>query len=569
VSIRPHDPSSWTEERLFDWSVHGGWWATYANLHHLSAERRVYNFVRAINDDPCVMVSADQGDTWSLGGKLFTLAKVGYVNGYVKYASNGADRIDILTTEHHPRDYNTSIYHGYLTRGKLHRSDGTVVEGARFEQRGALQTELTKIFAAGSVWGGEVMTHAWTVDLRLDPSGSPVGIISCRANDAPDNSNFNDHRFFYARFVGNEWRVHQLARAGARLWNAEEDYTGLATIDPDDVNVVYVSTPIDPRHGRTLPRHEIFKGVTSDLGASWDWSAVTESSSVDNLRPMAVKCGVDTAVLWLRGKMDTSQRYQMAVVGVIVSRRKHIEFKIDPDDERGRELNRRDGNFNPATLQMWQLLLRERAWTHVLDVGANYGEMLVNVDLPATARVVAFEPNPRILPYLKWNLAEAGLPVEVIASAVSDQIGTAALLVNRGYSGTTRLADPDEAANGGWERVSVPTTTLTAMLGGAAAVQSMRVLVKIDVEGHEVPVLRGLMPALHDSAAFAALVEIKHLAREHLEWILEHFDVEIYDLHRGALERVAPSTADRLAHLLAGGRFYLQDAILRPKSDGR
>jgi hypothetical protein len=107
------------------------------------------------------------------------------------------------------------------------------------------------------------------------------------------------------------------------------------------------------------------------------------------------------------------------------------------------------------------------------------------------------------------------------------------------------------------------------MLGGAAAAQSMRVLLKIDVEGHEVPVLRGLMPAIHHLAAFAALVEIKHLAREHLEWILAHFDVEIYDLHRGALERVAPSTADRLAHLLAGGRFYLQDAILRPKSDGR
>jgi hypothetical protein len=51
--------------------------------------------------------------------------------------------------------------------------------------------------------------------------------------------------------------------------------------------------------------------------------------------------------------------------------------------------------------------------------------------------------------------------------------------------------------------------------------------------------------------------------------IFTHFDVEIYDLNRGALERVAPSTVDRLAHLLAGGHFYPQDVILRPKSDRR
>jgi len=35
---------------------------------------------------------------------------------------------------------------------------------------------------------------------------------------------------------------------------------------------------------------------------------------------------------------------------------------------------------------MWQSLLAERPWTNVIDVGANYGEMLVGVELPRGLR---------------------------------------------------------------------------------------------------------------------------------------------------------------------------------------
>ena len=49
---------------------------------------------------------------------------VGYVNGYVKYACNGRDRID-SSPPNITRDYNNSIYHGYIKGGLIHRSDGT------------------------------------------------------------------------------------------------------------------------------------------------------------------------------------------------------------------------------------------------------------------------------------------------------------------------------------------------------------------------------------------------------------------------------------------------------------
>jgi len=326
VSVRPHDAGDWQPERSFDWSrnlatADAADNVTYSNVFYLPAENRAYDFARAVNRDPCALVSTDQGDSWSYGGKLLTESRLGYVNGYTKYASNGADRVDFITTEHHPRDFDNSIYHGFLRNGRLHRSDGTVVYDNVFDGGGVAQTRLTKVFSAGSVWNGDTMTHAWTMDLHVDGAGRPVGLFSCRANDTPENSSFGDHRFFYARFDGSAWKVHQMAKAGACLWPSEEDYTGLAALNPNNLNEVYASSTIDPRDGAALRVHEIFKGVTSDGGATWAWTPVTWGSSADNLRPtVAIWDAGKTALLWFRGTMSRSQHYNCEIVGLISRR---------------------------------------------------------------------------------------------------------------------------------------------------------------------------------------------------------------------------------------------------------
>src|SRR5208283_4786693 len=94
VSVRPHDAGDWQPERSFDWSrnlatADAADNVTYSNVFYLPAENRAYDFARAVNRDPCALVSTDQGDSWSYGGKLLTESRLGYVNGYTKYASNG------------------------------------------------------------------------------------------------------------------------------------------------------------------------------------------------------------------------------------------------------------------------------------------------------------------------------------------------------------------------------------------------------------------------------------------------------------------------------------------------
>lgn len=322
ISTRPHDASEWGPEQTFDWTeLTDGRGVTYSNLHHLSAEGRLYAFARAVNDDPTILVSTDDGGTFDYGGKLFTRPKIGYVNGYTRYSSNGTDRIDLITTDHHPRDYDNSIYHGYISGGALHRSDGTVVHDAVLDPEAPSQVELTTILATGSELGGARLTHAWTTDLRHgrgDQAGQLAAVLTARAGDEPENSNFSDHRFVYARFDGETWQTRHLAMAGANLLPHEEDYTGLAAIDPYDLDSLYLSSPVDPRDGSSLAHHEIFHGRTGDGGATWTWTAVTEGSNVDNLRPIVAPGDPDRRpLLWFRGSMTASQRYDCEIVAIV------------------------------------------------------------------------------------------------------------------------------------------------------------------------------------------------------------------------------------------------------------
>ena len=317
----PSDPTQWGPERIFDWSeLTEGRGVTYSNLHAMDG--RLYCFARAVNDDQCALVSDDDGDTWSYAGKLFTRPKVGYVNGYTRYVSGG-DRIDLVTTDHHPRDFDNSIYHGYLEGGALHRSDGGVLDPAALDGEALSQAGLTTVLAADSRWDGDWAAHCWTTDIRRSADGTVAAILSARSSGEPDISGrfergrpWEDLRFFYARLSpGGEWNVNLLAKAGPGLLPHEEDYTGLVAIDPYDLDSVYVSTPIDPRDGTAMPHYEIFNGRTMDGGSKWQWQPITQESGVDNLRPIVAPGDPDRIpLLWFRGSMTASQHYRCEVV---------------------------------------------------------------------------------------------------------------------------------------------------------------------------------------------------------------------------------------------------------------
>ena len=329
ISTRPHDPFEWQPvKELATPGVKGNWTGdnfTYCNPFRLTGEKgRIYLFHRGVGQDPNCLVSDDDGRTWTYGGKLY-IGRDGY-SPYTKYASNGRDTMHFVATEDHPRNFDNSLYHGFVRGGKIFASDGRLIAPlSRSTNTSVRANDLTRIYQGGP------SNVAWMTDLHLDSRQRPVVLFTTQRDGAglrPRQGGM-DHRFHYASWDGKRWSEHEIAYAGKRLYAGEDDYTGLGAIDPQNTRVVYISTDADPTTGQPListadgHRHyEIFRGETPDRGGSWQWTAVTANSSADNLRPIVpVWNDSRTALVWMRGAYRSNRGEWTTKVVVTILKR--------------------------------------------------------------------------------------------------------------------------------------------------------------------------------------------------------------------------------------------------------
>ena len=141
-----------------------------------------------------------------------------------------------------------------------------------------------------------------------------------------------------------------------------------------------------------------------------------------------------------------------------------------------------------------------------IDVGAHWG---IHSLTAATTRfanqvsVLAIEAHPDNVRKLRDLVMRNGLQdsIEVIPTAVADREGTGRLCVNGSSMGHTL----GNAANRGSPAIEVAMTTLDAIMAVRPQLQWRRVIVKIDVEGHEYEVLSGARKLL-DSGDVSAVI---------------------------------------------------------------
>jgi FkbM family methyltransferase len=151
------------------------------------------------------------------------------------------------------------------------------------------------------------------------------------------------------------------------------------------------------------------------------------------------------------------------------------------------------GRYEPQETEIVRHLIRPRM--SVIDVGANWGYFtLVAAHLVgAGGHVLALEPHPDLHHWLSVNVRRNGLSqVTCIRAAAADRAGHAGFVAatpEDGNSGLSRFASGQEAAD-----FESPTETLDALVErhGLETID----LVKIDVEGAEARVLRGMVDGL-------------------------------------------------------------------------
>ncbi len=132
-----------------------------------------------------------------------------------------------------------------------------------------------------------------------------------------------------------------------------------------------------------------------------------------------------------------------------------------------------------------------------IDAGANIGYMtsLMASRVGKGGRVIAYEPHPDLSRILRGNAARvpASCEVTVVESALSDHSGEGQLALGPQFEhnmGTASLASEDGGDSG--PHVPVSLERLDDRLPDGTRVG----LLKIDVEGHELSVLRGARHAL-------------------------------------------------------------------------
>jgi hypothetical protein len=341
ISRRPGDITAWQPEQVF-FTAAG---TTYSNLCYLSKSNTIFNFHRDSGRgfDPNFLVwKFGSASGFSYGGHLLTGPEGNAANRdrpYLRYASNGIDRIHFMTTDHHPRDLvPNGIYHGYVQwEGReygVYRSDGARLGDLSQKDTSPYKASDFTTLLAGDMLSpvnGLRLTRGWATDIELDASGRPYVLFTARVND-----NDVDHRFFYGRYSDSGWSISELAKAGGFLYPRENDYTGLAALDPNDPDHLFISSNVDPRTDAALPHYEIFEGITTSEGRHWTWSPITWRSSVDNLRPVVPRGAQGiVALLWMRGQYNSYTAYNSKIVGLTqVSWPKPIAFAPNRKDDK-------------------------------------------------------------------------------------------------------------------------------------------------------------------------------------------------------------------------------------------
>lgn len=195
----------------------------------------------------------------------------------------------------------------------------------------------------------------------------------------------------------------------------------------------------------------------------------------------------------------------------------HI-IHVDPDDRRGREIVRGLGRgHQPALLDLWRRAVAVTGPALVLDVGANYGEFVLDARYPEGTRVLAVEANPRVVPLLRRSIEahpdHDRIEVHAVLAGWHDG-GEATLLVDPRWSGSAGTSLDRSQDGDALVELPVPVRTIDALVASSAA-EPGPLLVKIDTEGSEADVLGGMSAVLAAATDVVAIVEFDpgHLRR--------------------------------------------------------
>ena len=164
----------------------------------------------------------------------------------------------------------------------------------------------------------------------------------------------------------------------------------------------------------------------------------------------------------------------------------------------------------------------ENNFKSAIDVGAYIGTHTLPMGVLAGGRVFAFEANPEIFDTLKKNVEQLGLETISVSNQLISHHEDELLFYNRS-DGTSRISDRHIKNDYHCWRDTKPLDRCIP-----ECYKDDIALIKIDVEGHELQVLKGAKKIIEKSRPIILIEVFKHK----LKYILEWAELNDYDITR-------------------------------------
>ncbi len=283
---------------------------TYPSPFILSDDpQHIYLCWRGINWHPTLarltMPDGDDNCQFDFGPKQIVQSTG--ARPYAKYQSNGKDKIYLAYTTGHPdNEMPDWLYFNVID---INQGNGPIlrdINGKELKKiaNGVFNVNKTDSYASSypkTIVDNSTNIRNWVWQIVLDNEEHPV-----IAYPHIDNAK-TSHVYWYARWTGTEWRrtwVQYAGHAFHQNWDkTERCYSGGMTLDPDNVNDMYLSIPTKDGQYNKDGVYEIWKYVIDDEGNVSSSEQITMNSEKNNIRPFILP-GSKNAPLrlgWMQG----------------------------------------------------------------------------------------------------------------------------------------------------------------------------------------------------------------------------------------------------------------------------
>ena len=193
-----------------------------------------------------------------------------------------------------------------------------------------------------------------------------------------------------------------------------------------------------------------------------------------------------------------------------------LKMYLDPTDIAVAPHLALDGIWEEAITRAWLSVQKPQAV--IFDIGANfgyYGALAAQVINRKTSKVILFEANPHLLPYIRKTLSINWLNEACVVEnlGVSDVAGEAKLTILKDYIGCSSLHSIDHLDKylhekmhlEAEETITVETISIDEYCKNNAITQID--LMKLDIEGYEQKAYEGMKHMIEESPKLTLFVE--------------------------------------------------------------